>query len=219
MAKSPVNLNQTRASLLNRLKNLDDQESWRDFYDTYSNLIYQVAFKSGLTDTEAKEVLQETMIRIAKKMPDFKYDPARSFKGFLLHETGFRIKDQFGKRHPERQAPGRKPGETSRTATIDRIPDPAGSVLDDVWNAEWEKNLFDRAIKKVKGQIRDGKAQSRQYQLFDLYVIKQWPAQKVADAMGVKIGQVFLAKHRITALIKKAIKSLENCSGADESLS
>jgi RNA polymerase sigma factor (sigma-70 family) len=210
MAKNPLNLNPTRASLLNRLKNLDDKESWQDFFDTYSNLIYQVAFKSGLTDTEAKEVLQETMIRMAKKMPDFKYDSARSFKGFLLHETGFRIKDQFAKRHPERLAPGRRPGETTRTATIERIPDPAESVLEEVWNTEWKKNLFERAIKKVKGQIRDGKAKSRQFQLFDLYVIKQWPAQKVAETMGVKIGQVFLAKHRIAALIKKAIKSLED---------
>src|SRR4030095_12577839 len=110
MAKNPVNLNQTRASLLNRLKNLDDQESWQDFYDTYSNLIYQVAFRSGLSDSEAKEVLQDTMIRIAKKMPDFKYDPARSFKGFLLHETGYRIKEQFRQRHAARQPPGATPG-------------------------------------------------------------------------------------------------------------
>ena len=149
------------------------------------------------------------IIRLAKKMPDFKYDPARSFKGFLLHETGYRIKEQFRKRHAERQAPGRQLDGTTRTATIERIPDPAGPVLEEVWNAEWEKNLFDRAIQKVKGQIREGKANGRQYQLFDLYVIKQWPPQKVAETMGVKIGQVFLAKHRIAALIKKEIKSLE----------
>jgi RNA polymerase sigma factor (sigma-70 family) len=210
MAKNPVNLNQTRASLLNRLKDLDDQESWQDFYDTYSNLIYQVALKSGLSDIEAQEVLQETMIRIAKKMPDFKYDPARSFKGFLLHETGYRIKEQFRRRHAERQAPDRQPGGTTRTATIERIPDPvAGSVLEELWNEEWEKNAFDRAIQKVKRLIREGKVNGRQYQLFDLYVIKQWPPQKVAETMGVKVGQVHLAKHRISALIKKEIKSLE----------
>jgi len=209
MANCPANLIQTRASLLKRLKNLDDQGSWVDFFDTYSNLIYQAALKAGLTHTEAQEVLQETMIRITKKMPDFKYDPARSFKGFLLHETSFRIKDQFRKRHPERHAAGRQPDETAKTATVDRIPDPAGFVLEEVWDAEWEKNLFEAAIKRVKGQIREGKANSRQYQLFDLYVIKQWPPQKVAETMGVKIGQVFLAKHRITALIKNEIKFLE----------
>ena len=147
---------------------------------------------------------------MTQKMPDFKYDPARSFKGFLLHETGYRIKEQFRKRHVERQAPGRQPGGTTRTDTIERIPDPAAElVLEDVWNAEWEKHLFDRAIKKVKEQIREGKANGRQYQLFDLYVIKQWPPQKVAETVGVKIGQVHLAKHRIAALIKKEIRSLE----------
>src|SRR5438034_9333631 len=58
----------TRWSLLDRLKDLDDQESWRDFFDTYRSLIYSVALKSGLTDAEADDVVQETVISVAKKM-------------------------------------------------------------------------------------------------------------------------------------------------------
>ena len=57
----------TRRSLLTRLKNWDDQESWRVFFDTYWKLIYGVAIEAGLTDTEAQEVVQETVITVAKK--------------------------------------------------------------------------------------------------------------------------------------------------------
>ena len=66
----------TRRSLLSRLKDWDDQESWKDFFDTYWKLIYGVAIKSGLNDAEAQDVVQEAVISVAKKMHEFKYDPA-----------------------------------------------------------------------------------------------------------------------------------------------
>ena len=36
----------TRLTLLERLKDLDDQESWKDFFTTYSGLVYGVAVKA-----------------------------------------------------------------------------------------------------------------------------------------------------------------------------
>ena len=96
MVKNCGDLIPTRSSLLSRLKNWDDQESWKDFFNTYWRLIYEVALKAGLSDAEAQEVVQETVILVAKKMQDFKYDPAvGSFKNWLLHTTRWRINDQF----------------------------------------------------------------------------------------------------------------------------
>src|SRR5437867_7448085 len=92
----------TRRSLLTRLKQWDDQESWRDFFNTYWKLVYGVALKAGLSDAEAQEVVQETVISVAKQMQDFKYDPAvGSFKSWLLQLTRRRIVDQFRKRPRE----------------------------------------------------------------------------------------------------------------------
>ena len=66
----------TRHSLLNRLKDWDDQTSWQEFFDTYWRLIYSVAIKAGLSDAEAQEVVQETVIGVARKISEFKADPA-----------------------------------------------------------------------------------------------------------------------------------------------
>ena len=57
----------TRSSLLNRLKDLDDQDSWRDFYNTYCRLIFSVALKSGLSKTEAEEVLRKPSSRLPER--------------------------------------------------------------------------------------------------------------------------------------------------------
>src|SRR6266446_48689 len=133
----------TRQSLLSRLKDWDDHESWRDFFDTYWRLIYGLAVKSVPTNTEAEDVVQETLLAVAKEMPDFKYDPARgSFKGWLLEITRRRIANQVRRRLKHRHAtagplvgeargeaprlPSRERGEPDqrRTATVERVPDP-----------------------------------------------------------------------------------------------
>src|ERR1035437_2390243 len=101
MAEPMDELIPTRATLIQRLKDWQDQSSWQDFFDTYWKLIYGVATKGGLTKAEAQDVVQETMISVAKHMPNFKYDPAiGSFKAWLLNMTRWRITDQLRKREP-----------------------------------------------------------------------------------------------------------------------
>ena len=72
----------TRRSLLTRLRDAGDQAGWREFFDIYWQLLYRVALKSGLTEAEAQDAVQETIITVAQQMPGFRYEPARcSFKG------------------------------------------------------------------------------------------------------------------------------------------
>src|SRR4051794_35550635 len=89
----------TRASLLSRLKDWDDQEGWREFFETYWRLIYHTSIKAGLSDAEAQDVVQETVLSVCKSMKTFKYDAKYgSFKAWLLRLTQWRILDQLRKR-------------------------------------------------------------------------------------------------------------------------
>lgn len=195
----------TRRSLVERLGDWRDQKNWREFFDTYWKLIYSVACKAGLTDSEAQDVVQETLITVAKRIDGLKYDPAvGSFKGWLLQITRWRIADQFRKREPA-NGPKTRRSDTRRTATIERAADPAGFDLESVWESEWQDNLIKAAVARVKKKV-----DAKQYQVFDCYVMKEWPAQKVAKELGVNVAQVYLAKHRVSALMKKEIKALES---------
>lgn len=195
----------TRRSLLSRLKDWDDQESWKDFFNTYWKLIYSVALKSGLSDPEAQDVVQEAVLSVAKKMQEFKYDPAvGSFKSWLLLITRRRIADHLRKQYRQPPAAEHRAPDTARTATAERVADPAPFNLEMIWEEEWEKNLMDAAIQRVKKQVKP-----KQYQIFDFYVLKKWPVTKVARTLNVNMGQVYLAKHRVTALIKKELRALE----------
>ncbi len=198
----------TRRSLVEKLGNWNDQRKWQEFFDTYAKLIHSTARKAGLTDAESQEVVQETLITVAKNIDGLKYDPAvGSFKGWLLNITRWRIGDQFRKRKPGRISNNPATDNTRRTATIDRIADPAGFDLAAAWDAEWQANLLHAATKRVKKKV-----DPKQYQIFDCYVLKEWPVRKVASELSVSIAQVYLAKHRVSALLKKEIGSLERAN-------
>jgi RNA polymerase sigma-70 factor (ECF subfamily) len=174
MAEPMDELIPTRATLIQRLKNWQDQSSWQFFFDTYWKLIYGVAIKGGLTGTEAQDVVQETMISVAKHMPTFEYDPAiGSFKSWLLNMTRWRITDQLRKRGPFAASHSSSEDTGTGTRTVDKMVDPASPDLDALWNEEWEKNLLDAAMAKVKRRLDPQK-----YQIFDLYVNKEWAPEK-----------------------------------------
>jgi RNA polymerase sigma factor (sigma-70 family) len=194
----------TRRSLIDKLVDWNDRKHWQEFFDSYWKLIYSAARKSGLTDAEAQEVVQETIITVAKNIEKLKYDPNRgSFKGWLLQITRWRIVDQFRKREPG-NAKAPRTSEDRLTATVERVPDSRVADLDAVWEAEWKENLFEGAIARVKKKV-----DPKQFQIFDCYVRKEWPAQKVAEQLRVSIGQVYLARHRVGAALKKEIRALE----------
>ena len=206
MAGKCDSLYATRRSLLSRVKNPEDQESWKVFFDTYSRLVYSVAAKAGMSHTEAEEVVQETFIALIKAMPNFKYDPALgSFKSWLIHTTQFKIADQFRKRKRRQNVNGPSTHEEGRTATIERIPDPKSLDVGSIFEDEWRERIFELAVERVKEQVP-----ASQFQIFDLYVIKKWPVRKVATTLGINSGRVYLAKHRLTQLVKREVKALES---------
>src|SRR5881392_3366434 len=127
----------TRRSLVERLADWGDQRRWQEFFDTYWKLIHSAAPKSGLIDAEAQEVVQETVITVAKNIDKLKYDPAiGSFKGWLLQITRWRTADQFRKRESGNARPPRSPDDRL-TATTERVPDSRIVDLDAIWEAEW----------------------------------------------------------------------------------
>ena len=195
----------TRQSLLSRLKNWDDDESWRDFFNTYWRLIYGVALKSGLTEQEAEDVVQETVVSVAKTISTYRHDPSVTFKGWLRHLARCRIADQFRKRRRERLAEDCLERDGAGGSPWDGVEDPANPVLNAVWDEEWHSNLIEAALELVKPQVK----KVRHYQAFYLNVIKQQPPASVAKTLGMSVAQVYLIRHRLTGLFKKALEKVE----------
>ena len=191
----------TRATLLQRLKNWQDQAGWQDFFDTYRSLLFGLAVKSGLTQTEADDVVQETLVAVARHMPTFKYDPAiGSFKGWLLNQTRWRIHDQIRRR--------RRRGLFEQ-GVEEELPLPADfecqtPELEKIWDEEWEKNILEAATRRAKRKV-----EARQWQVFDFHVVKGWSPEDTAKAFAVSVGQIYTTKSRVSEAIRLEVEQLK----------
>jgi RNA polymerase sigma-70 factor (ECF subfamily) len=196
---------QTRTSLLRQLRT-DDIEAWNEFYHIYGKLARCFAIQAGLTSTEADEVVQETAIAVARHLPEFHYDPkVCRFKTWLLNQTSWRIKDQIRKRDRHaRHIVAQEADDTARTPTINRVADPASVDMEGLFEQEWRKNLFAAAMERVKEKIS-----ARQFQIFDLVVNKGCVPAVVAKFLGVTLASLYVARHRVSAAIKKEAERLE----------
>ena len=198
----------TRQTLLDRMRGEGDDESWREFFETYWKLIYNAGRKAGLSDSEAQDVVQETIISVYKSLPNFEYDPkAGSFKAWLLKLTRWRVVDQLRRRRTEglnRISKGTRASEEAERQVVEEVADPSAFVPDSYWDEEWDRNLYETALERAKEKLPP-----KQFQIFDLYVLKEWPVGKVKEVLGVSATQVYLAKHRVSRALKKEMRALE----------
>lgn len=161
--------------------------------------------KAGLSEAEAQDVLQETVVTVAREMPHFHYDPAvGSFKSWLLQVTRSRINDAWRKKLYEKNGHTLPREERLGTTTVESLPASAGFDLEGTWSAEWEKGVLQAATARVKAH-----ADPAHYQMFYLHVVKQIPAREVARRLRVRLMTVYYAKREISKLIKKQVALLE----------
>src|SRR5260221_5088144 len=86
----------TRRTLLFRIRDWQDGESWEEFHRLYRRLIYGRARRAGLSHADAEDVAQDVFKRVAETIRDFDTDPERgSFRGWLMKLTHWRIADKF----------------------------------------------------------------------------------------------------------------------------
>ncbi len=194
----------TRASLLARLQDWDDRDSWRDFSRTYERLVLGVGRKSGLTEAEAQDVLQEVLLSVAKTIGEFQSSARRgSFRAWLLNLTRWRIADQIRRR--QALPPGQSGADVSdRTATVERVADPAGDSFEKAWDDEWQVRLMEAAVDRLRRRVKP-----RHFQIFELYTLRHWKPEAVARELGVSRIQVYLVQHRLLKQLKAEIEQLQ----------
>lgn len=204
----------TRHSLLSRIKDWEDQASWREFFDRYWRLIHATATRAGLRHEEAQEVVQETVLAVARNIGQFKTDPRRgSFKSWLLHSTRWKITDQFRKRARSQASligaggPGFQDDARTGTGTAERLEDPAENPLEGVWDEEWEKSLLTTALERVRSRVKP-----EFFQIFHLLAVRRWPAREVVDRLRVNLAQVYYAQYKVGALVKREVRRLQQPS-------
>ncbi len=192
----------TRQSLLSRLRDLEDQTGWREFFETYWRLVYKVARQLGMGDADAQDVVQHTFIYLSRRMPKFQYDRTRgSFKGWLCRVTRSRILVLH--RRAETKEPAWAEQALDEASASELISSEAGDEFEAIWQREWEENLVKTALRRIRPKVS-----AQQLMIFDLAALGEVPLPQVARKLDVSLMQVYLARHRVGKLFKAEVVRL-----------
>jgi RNA polymerase sigma factor (sigma-70 family) len=184
----------TQASLLIRIRDSSDDESWRQFVRLYAPVVYAYARRRQVQEADAADLTQEVLRSVAKTAGRLEYDPARgSFRSWLFTVTRNKLLD-FRRR---RQAVAT--GGTSAQILLEQQP---ARDEEDVWDTEFRRHVFAVAAEQVQREFEDSTWQA----FWETAVVGTKP-QDVAKQLGLSVGAVYIAKSRVRARMK--VRALE----------
>jgi RNA polymerase sigma-70 factor (ECF subfamily) len=193
----------TNIGLLVRLRNAADFAAWQDFIRLYEKLIYRAAIKAGLCEGDAGEVLQQTLISVARRMESFRYEPERcSFKGWLMHVTRGHIKDCQRKRQTQA---ARFESSEAVTSPLEDIPDTqAEQALETMWTEEWRAGVLSEANSRVKLDVK-----AKHYEIYELYCLKGLSVQEVSKRLSILPVTVRVVSYRVVRRVRQEVRQIE----------
>ena len=186
----------TQVSLLLRLRDANDNEAWQYFMQLYAPLVYQYARKHHLQDADAADVTQEVLQSVSKAIGQLDYDPQRgSFRGWLFTLAHHRLCDFLTRQ--KRQTQGS--GDSKLHKQLDEMP----AAEDDVWQQEYEKQLFRWAAGQIRGEFTE-----KTWQAFWQTAVEGLAIKDVADQLGLSLGAMYVARTRVQARLKEKIQEV-----------
>jgi RNA polymerase sigma factor (sigma-70 family) len=197
--------NDTRTSLLGRMKNLNDHESWQTFHATYAKLIHSQARRAGLDENEAQDVVQETLIEFCHRFQSFSYDRRTgSFKAWLFQLARWRIANQFQKRsHVVVSLETMLSDEEDTQESYRQVP-ALRVEPDQVWEQEWQTAVFETALSTLKR-----KWPAKHYQAIDCLLVKQWNVTRVCQVLGMNRAHIYVLRFRAIRQLAKEVARLK----------
>jgi RNA polymerase sigma-70 factor (ECF subfamily) len=189
----------TSTTLLEGLMNRQDSLAWRRFHGRYEPMVMSFARKLGLNDSDAQDVGQEVMLAFVQEYWGGRYDRAKGrLRSWLFGIAHRKVIDLRRKKAKEAVVADR----TDATGFMERLESPQEAEA--VWEEEWQRFVLRACLDEVGRHLSPTTVKA-----FDLYVLKQWPVEKVADHLGITQNSVYIAKNRTMERIRQIKAEME----------
>lgn len=195
----PITAWHTRHTLLHRVRQQYDEKAWEEFVYYYRGYVYNIALRMGLSHHDIEEVVQNVMVKLWKKLPEFEYDPSRGrFRGWLCTVTSNDVKHFWQKksRDPERLGPG------EREELIRRMHEMPSTPSMDMAEEEWTLYVMTIAWKRVRPEFGE-----KERAVFEM-LSKAREVEDIAKELGIATSSVYVYKKRVTDRLKKEVARL-----------
>jgi RNA polymerase sigma factor (sigma-70 family) len=193
----------TRISLLVRIQNdPSDQQAWAEFVQRYGPKIHAWTRQWRLQESDAEDVTQNVLLKLATKLRTFTYDPALSFRGWLRTLTQNALSDFLS----ERQQPGRGSGDSGMLDILETVE--ARADLESQLSAAFDRELLEEAMARVQARVVP-----HRWLAFQLTAVEGLSGAEVATRLNMKVASVYTAKNQVNKMVQEEIQKLEQGSG------
>jgi RNA polymerase sigma-70 factor (ECF subfamily) len=192
----------TRITLLARLRqDPTDQAAWEMFVERYGRRIYRWCRLWKLQDADAEDVTQDVLVKLARKLRVFTYDPSRSFRGWLRTLTHHAWRDFVdGPRRAQPAAGGDRVRELMQSLEARE------DLLQKLQEA-FDHDLLDAAKARVRLRVAP-----HTWEAFRLLALEGLPVAEVAAAVQMQVAMVYVARSKVQKMLREEIQKLETGS-------
>jgi RNA polymerase sigma factor (sigma-70 family) len=189
----------TRITLLGRLRHdPSNQAAWGEFVEHYGSKIYGWCRKWNLQEADAQDVTQNVLLKLAKKLQEFSYDPTRSFRAWLKTLTHHAWSDFVESQH----RPGLGSGD-SRVASILQSVEARDDLVKHL-EAEFDREILEEAMGRVRLRVAP-----QTWSAFVLTALEGLSGAEAAARIPMQVAQVFVAKRRVQKMLHEEIAKLD----------
>jgi len=188
----------TCPTLLARLRHDPSNEAaWDEFIEQYGRHIYRWCKQWGLQDADAEDVTQEILLKLARKLRDFRYDPNYRFRGWLKTVAHHAWRDFVDSQ--------RRARTTADDHTWERLQSvEAREDLIQRLEQAFDHELLEAA--KVQVRLR---VAPHTWEAFRQVAIDGLPAADVAANVRMQVAMVYVAKSKVQKMLQEEIRKLE----------
>jgi RNA polymerase sigma-70 factor (ECF subfamily) len=182
----------TCSSLLERLLQPSQEEAWSRFVTLYTPLLYHWARCVHLSGQEASDLVQDVLMILVRKLPEFHYDRQKSFRGWLRTVTLNKWREIQRRKEP--------PVASDECERLEDFPAAGTTAFED---QEYRQYLVERALKVMEVEF-----QPSTWKACWETVVAGRPAAEVADELGMTTNAVYLAKSRVLRRLHQELQGL-----------
>jgi RNA polymerase sigma factor (sigma-70 family) len=194
----------TRATLVSRLGDPEDNEAWYEFVGLYGGMIHGYARRKGLPEYSADDVLQEVLARLMKRMEAFEYrrkEGGNAFRSYLLRIAHGCIVDEF-------RTAGKHvllaPSDDGKDDPFERLADESeDAALSTECDRVWFASVLAQGLERARGKVK-----RTTFEAFRAYVLNGEDAETVAARYSIEVNALYQMRHRVIDLLRREVKRI-----------
>lgn len=181
--KGPV----TSPSLLLRVRDANDVDSWEIFANLYGPIIKSFCRSRGFQQSDIDDICQEVLGKVAEAIRNFQYDPQKGrFRSWLATITANKSKD-FIKRNAK-----------ANVQLVESVDAFASNPDCHEWSTLFTQRVFQAACDRVRTDF-----EHNTWICFEETWLKNRSPIEVAEQLGIPVHSVYVNKSRVLKRLEK----------------